>query len=140
MIHLLARSLGSNCRVSTSDLKVRIEATDLSTFPDVTVVCGARHRAANDSNSVTNPTLLVEVTSRSTEDYDRGEKLRHYKHLESLKAVLFVSHNAQRVSIVERTEAGWSEREVHAGQDVVLADPALSFPLDELYRGVQLDA
>jgi Uma2 family endonuclease len=140
MIHLLARSLGSNCRVSTSDLKVRIEATDLSTFPDVTVVCGERHRATSDANSVTNPTLLVEVTSRSTEDYDRGEKLRHYKHLESLKAVLFVSHNALCVTIVERTETGWSEREVHAGQDVVLLDPALRFPLDELYRGVQLDA
>jgi Uma2 family endonuclease len=53
-------------------------APDLSTLPDVTVVCGHRRLALNDENAITNPTLLVEVTSNSTEDYDRGEKLNHY--------------------------------------------------------------
>lgn len=91
-IAALVRALGPDCRVSTSDLKVRIEETDLSTFPDAVVVCGERTVSSIDPNAVTNPTLLVEVTSPSTEDYDRGEKLRHYKHLGSLKAVLFVSH------------------------------------------------
>ncbi|HTV20867.1 MAG TPA: Uma2 family endonuclease [Polyangiaceae bacterium] len=63
---LLGNSLAGRCRVSSSDLKVRLEATDLSTFPDVTVVCGERHVAGIDRNAVTNPTLLVEVTSSST--------------------------------------------------------------------------
>ena len=139
MIHLLVRSLDSDCRVSTSDLKVRIEATDLSTFPDVTVVCGTRHAAANDPNAVTNPTLLVEVTSKSTEDYDRGEKLRHYKRLPSLRAVLLVSHRAVSVTVVERTGTGWAEREIVAGQDVILDLPRVQFAVDELYRGVTLD-
>ena len=71
---------------------MRIEATDLSTFPDVTVVCGERTVAGLDANAVTNPTLLVEVTSDSTEDYDRGEKLSHYKTLSSLRAVILISH------------------------------------------------
>ena len=73
---------------------------DLSTFPDVTVVCGEREVAAIDRNAVTNPTLLVEVTSNSTEDYDRGEKLNHYKQCPSVQAVLFVSHRLPRVTVI----------------------------------------
>ncbi|MCA9685277.1 MAG: Uma2 family endonuclease, partial [Myxococcales bacterium] len=67
-IRLLGNALLGRCRVSSSDLKVRIEATDLTTFPDATVVCGPRQTAAIDANAVINPSLLVEVTSDSTED------------------------------------------------------------------------
>lgn len=137
-IATLVRVLGQGCRVPTSDLKVRIEETDLSTFPDAVVVCGPRAVSAIDENAVINPTLLVEVTSPSTEDYDRGEKLRHYKHLPSLKAVIFVSHRRAQITIVERTPAGWAEHDVNAGEEVVLNDPACRFPLDEIYRGVEL--
>jgi Uma2 family endonuclease len=49
----------------------------LSTFPDATVVCGERRLSSLDRNAVANPTLLVEVTSPSTEDYYRGDKLSH---------------------------------------------------------------
>src|SRR5688572_26967545 len=87
-MRLLGNALSGRCRVSSSDLKVRIEATDLSTFPDATVVCGERTTSATDKNAVTNPTLLVEVTSNSTEDYDRGEKLSHYQQCPSVQAVL----------------------------------------------------
>ena len=111
-VRLLARELPS-CRVFTSDLKVRIEATDLSTFPDVSLLCGALECSPIDAHALANPTVLVEVTSRSTEDYDRGDKLSHYKQLASLRAVLIVSHKAQRVTVVERTESGWSERDAH---------------------------
>jgi Uma2 family endonuclease len=138
VIAALVRALGDRCRVSTSDLKVRIEATDLSTFPDAVVVCGKREVSSMDRNAVTNPTLLVEVTSPSTEDYDRGEKLRHYKHLESLQTVLFVSHRRVQMTIVERSGSGWSERDVNAGEGVVLTAPACHFELDDIYRGIVL--
>jgi Uma2 family endonuclease len=120
---LLGNALLHRCRVSSSDLKVRIEATDLSTFPDVSVVCGERRRAQVDTNAVTNPTLLVEVTSNSTEDYDRGEKLAHYKQLESLKSVLIVSHRRPQVTVFERSVEGWQQREFRAGEAITLTDP-----------------
>lgn len=138
-IRLLGNSLPSSCRVSSSDLKVRVEPTDLSTFPDVTVVCGERRFSSVDRHAVTNPTLLVEVTSRSTEDYDRGAKLSHYQQLESLRAVIFVSHRRPQVTVVERTETGWSTRDVRAGETLVLEDPALTLSVDELYAGVELE-
>jgi len=135
---LLGNALLGSCRVSSSDLKIRVEATDLSTFPDVTVVCGERKVAARDPNAVTNPTLLVEVTSDSTEDYDRGEKLGHYKQVPDLQVVLFVSHRRPQVTVVERAPEGWRQREVRSGEDVVLATPALRFAVDELYAGIAL--
>jgi Uma2 family endonuclease len=75
VIRVLGNQLPDGCRIFTSDLRVRIPKTGLSTYPDVAVVCGPTMRAADDRLAVTNPVLLVEVTSTSTEEYDRGEKL-----------------------------------------------------------------
>jgi Uma2 family endonuclease len=136
---LLGNALLGRCRVSSSDLKVRIEATGLSTFPDVSVVCGSRELAAIDPNALTNPTLLIEVTSPSTEDYDRGDKLGHYKQVPSLATVLFVSHRRPQVTVVERSGTGWNERECRAGETVALANPSVSFAVDELYAGIDLE-
>ena len=137
---ILGNGLLGRCRVSSSDLKVRIEATDLSTFPDVTVVCGDRQVAAIDRNAVTNPTLVVEVTSNSTEDYDRGEKLSHYKQCPSVMAVLFVSHRRPQVTVVARTDAGWEAREYSAGHDAELAGSLdLVVSVDEVYAGIVLE-
>lgn len=136
---LLVNALRGRCRVSSSDLKVRIEATDLSAFPDVTVVCGERRVSSRDKNAVTNPTLLVEVTSHSTEDYDRGEKLSHYKQCQSVATVMIVSHRRPQITLIERTAAGWEQREVRSGEEVVLRQPALRFLVDDLYAGIVLE-
>jgi Uma2 family endonuclease len=137
---ILGNTLLDRCRVSSSDLKVRIEATDLSTFPDVTVVCGTRSVSAIDPNAVINPTLLVEVTSRSTEDYDRGEKLSHYKQIPSLQAVLIVSHRRAQVTVVERQGDSWRVHEMRSGEVVRVPTLQLEFSVDELYRGVVLES
>ena len=139
VILALGRVLPASCRIATSDLKVRIEASDLSTFPDATVTCGEREVSLRDENAITNPTLLVEVTSKSTEDYDRGEKLSHYKQLPSLKAVLFVAHRTRRITVVERTAEGWTQREARAGELVHVTSPPLSFAVDSVYEGITLD-
>ena len=137
-IRIIGNALLGRCRVSSSDLKVRVEATDLSTFPDLSVVCGPREASPIDRNAITNPTLLVEVTSHSTENYDRGDKLSHYKQIPSLRAVLIVSHRRPQVSVIERGEQGWAIREVRGGEQVEVASLQLSFALDELYAGIEL--
>lgn len=139
MIGLLRNALEDKCRVSSSDLKVRIEPSDLSTFPDATVVCGDRRVSSIDHNAVINPTLLVEITSRSTEDYDRGDKLSHYKQLESLRAVLIVSHRRRQVTLVARTPTGFEQREFRAGETIHLEQPKLELPVDQLYQGIDLE-
>ena len=139
VIAVLHRVLPKSCRVATSDLKVRVEASDLSTFPDVSVVCGDAIAANIDANAITNPTLLVEVTSKSTEDYDRGDKLSHYKQLPALQTVLFVSHRTRRITVIERSATGWGERDYRGGEQVSIAAPAAAFAVDDIYEGITLD-
>lgn len=135
----LRGALPKTCLISTSDLKIRVEETDLSTFPDVSVVCGDARESALDPNAIVNPTILVEVTSRSTEDYDRGDKLSHYKQVPALAAVIFVSHKARRITVVSRDGTGWSEREFRGGESVVLPIHAAAFGVDAVYDGITLD-
>lgn len=139
MIHFLQRELLGRCRVFSSDVKVRIEATDLSTFPDASVVCGDVEASKIDAHAIVNPSLLVEVTSRSTEDYDRGDKLSHFKQIPSLRAALFVSHRERRVTIVSRTPQGWKEVDRRGGELVTLEEPSLAIAVDEVFAGVALD-
>lgn len=138
-IALLRQALLGRGTVYSSDAKVRVETTDFSAFPDASVVCGERRVSPIDGNALINPSLLVEVTSRSTEDYDRGEKLSHYQRLPSVSAVLFISHREPRVTVVERADRGWTEREFGPGDRVTLSQPAMSLLVDELYAGVTLE-
>ena len=134
VIHLLRAQLPPGCRVFTSDLRVRIPATGLSTYPDVAVVCGRTLRASDDALAVTNPVLLVEVTSPSTEDYDRGEKLRHYTHLPSVREVLIVSHREPRLTLHRREGSGWIVLEAQQHDTIVLESVASRLLVDDVYR------
>lgn len=136
---LLTRQLGAACRVYSSDVKVRVDANDFAAFPDVSVGCGERQTSRVDANALTNPAVLVEVTSRSTEAYDRGEKLAQYQRLPSLSAVLFVSHREPRVSLVLRTANGWTTRDFGPGEVLALTDPQLTLAVDDVYAGITLD-
>jgi len=135
VIALLGRQLPPGCRVFTSDLRIRIPATGLSTYPDAAVVCGRTQRAPDDPVAVTNPVILVEVTSPSTEDYDRGEKLRHYKSLESVREILFVSHREPRLDLHGRALADWAISSASRGQTLTLESIATSIDVDDVYKG-----
>lgn len=112
----------------------------LSTFPDVSVVCGPTQAASIDKNAIVNPSLLVEVTSRSTEDYDGGEKLSHYKQILSLEAVLIVSHRRRQLTVVSRATDGWNVVDFRAGERLTLRRPELTFTVDDLYGEIELDS
>lgn len=134
-IRILGNGLPRGCRVFTSDLRVRVVETGLSTYPDGAVICGESARAGDDHHAVVNPALLIEVTSPSTEDYDRGEKLRNYQQLPSLREVLIISHREPRVTLVRREEdGGWTSSDVRGGQSVSLASVGMSLAVDDLYR------
>lgn len=135
VLSLLGRRLPQGCRVFTSDLRVRVSATGLSTYPDGAVVCGKTVRADDDPLAVSNPVLLIEVTSSSTEQYDRGEKLRHYQQLPSLRDLLVVSHREPRVTVVTRNADGmWTSHDFRSGASFTLASLGSSIAVDDVYR------
>lgn len=140
LIGIVRSKLPPGCRVFTSDLRVRVASTGLTTYPDAAVICGRTERSADDGLAVVNPQLLVEVTSPSTEDYDRGEKLRHYQGLASLREVLFVSHRGPQLTLHRREETGWVVLTAGPGESLELASLAARIAVDEVYRDGLEDA
>src|SRR6187431_2573954 len=133
---LLNTSLrGRPCRVYSSDLRVRVLATGLGTYPDVTVVCGKAEFDGEDrkQQTVINPRLIVEVLSPSTATYDRGEKLTHYQRISSLQELVLVAHDERRVDVWRRANDGWTLQSVTTGS-VDLQALAVEIPLAEIYR------
>jgi Uma2 family endonuclease len=131
---LTAQLRGQLCRVQTSDVRIRVKATGLDTYPDASVVCRHEERDAEDRDAIANPILLVEVLSPSTEEYDRGEKLEHYQRLASLQEVVFVAHDEWRVEVVRRRGADWVSLTARRGESVSLASVGCELPVDEIYR------
>ena len=123
------------CRVYSSDLRVRIRATGLTTYPDVSVVCGQAEVDAEDRCAIVNPLLVIEVLSDSTEAYDRGEKAAHYRHLPSLREYVLVSQHRPRIEVFRRNEAGrWELYEYESGSHAELASVGCTIAVDEVYR------
>jgi Uma2 family endonuclease len=128
------------CVVYSSDLKVRVKATGLTTYPDVTVICGGAEEDPLSRHVALNPTLIAEVTSPSTEDWDRGDKLEHYKQIPGLQGCLLVSHRERKIDLVYRKPDGsWTSRT--AGPTESLSVPFLECTLtvDEIYRNVDIE-
>lgn len=125
---------GRSCRPYSADLRLRVPATGLATYADAAVVCGELERDAESPTHVTNPTVVVEVLSPSTEEYDRGSKREHYQQLSSLRDYVLVSQSRRRVEVFTRTaEGGWLHR-VSVGGDVAEV-PSIDcrIDVDELY-------
>jgi Uma2 family endonuclease len=132
---LTAALRGKPCAVYSSDVRVRVAETGLDTYPDVTVVCGGERRDAGDPLALTNPVVLVEVTSDSSEAYDRGDKFDHYKRIEALRQFVVVSHRARRVEVFSRGGDGsFTASSYGPGQRVVLASIGCELEVDEVYR------
>lgn len=127
---------GRGCEAYTSDARVRITSSGLDTYPDVAVVCGPVVRDTGDKNAMTNPTVLVEVTSDSTESYDRGEKFAQYKTIDSLQAVVFVAHRRPGIDVYSRQPDGTWARDSHAGAGETASIDAIKCTLsvDDVFR------
>lgn len=126
---------GGPCDVFTSDLRVRVAASGLTTYPDLTVVCRPWERDPEDHNTVTNPRLVVEVLSDSTSAYDRGEKLSQYQLIPSLREVLLVAHDVRRLELWRRGSDGrWQLIVTESGGQTTLESVQTTVDVDILYR------
>jgi Uma2 family endonuclease len=81
------------CTIYPSDMRLKVSATGLYTYPDVTIVCAEAQFDDNQQDTLLNPTVIVEVLSKSTEAYDRGEKFAHYRKLPSLAEYILIAQD-----------------------------------------------
>jgi Uma2 family endonuclease len=130
---LRAALADKGCAVYGSDLKIRIDATNRSTYADVLIVCGPEVPSEIDRNAIVNPTVIVEVLSPSTEASDRGEKWRHYQHLKSLREYVLVSQDEPRIEVFRRNGDEWVLRTSTAGQMLELPSQGVQIPIDAIY-------
>lgn len=129
---------GSGCDTATSDLRVNIIETNNYTYPDVSVTCDERDKTS--TQYITYPCLIVEVLSKSTEAYDRGGKFRMYQNNPVLKDYLLVSSTAMEIDLYHKNDAGqWMIINYGEGDTIELKSINLSFPIEQVYRGLSLE-
>lgn len=131
---LVARLRGSPCRAYSSDLRLRIREANVATYADVTVVCDPVERDPQSPTHVTNPRVVVEVLSPSTESYDRDEKRLYYQLLPSLREYILVAQDRRRVEVWRRGDDAWPPTIHEAGAKVLLPSLGIEIDVDEIYE------
>ncbi len=142
----LVREIGnalkdSNCEVYANEMRVKVSATGLYTYPDVTIACGEPEFEDKELDTLLNPTVLIEVLSKSTEAYDRGTKAGHYRKIPSLRHYVLVSQFQSSLEIISRSsDETWSLTEVNdLTESLNLLTPKVAVPLAEVYRKIKFE-
>ncbi len=136
--------LNKPCEVFNSDEKVQLKQDQRYTYPDVSIVCAELEFAPGRNDTITNPTVIIEVLSPSTELYDRVKKFALYRALKSFEEYILVSQDTVRVECFykESDKDGdkWIIGETYTSLDDVFKFHSLDLqiPLERIYSKVQL--
>lgn len=127
------------CTVYSTDLRVKVNPTGLYTYPDVIVVCDQPQFNDEQKDTLLNPTLIVEVLSESTKDYDRGEKFEHYRTLTSLAEYVLIAQDKPHFEhFVRQPDNRWLLAETNRLEDTIhLPSIACDLALAEVYDKVE---
>jgi Uma2 family endonuclease len=127
----------SPCETYLNEMRVRTSPS-LYVYPDVIVVCDEPHFEDEELDTLLNPTVVVEVLSRTTEARDRGEKFSDYRAIESVKDIIFISQYGMRVEHYERHNSEWVLHDMRNPADVVkIASIDCELTLSQIYERVK---
>lgn len=129
-----------NCKTYSNDMRVKVPATGLYTYPDVAVVCGEAQFEDDFVDTLLNPVLIVEVLSKSTARYDRIDKFTHYRSIPSFTEYLLVAQDEFHVTqYVRQTEGRWLLTDYRSPEDTLqLESVECSLSLKEIYDKVSI--
>jgi phenylacetic acid degradation protein len=135
-IALAVKLKGSPCEVFNADQRVHVQQNTLFTYPDLSIVCGEPEYYKDDNLNLTNPTVIVEVLSPSTKNYDRGDKMRLYQDLTSLREYIMVDSQAVLVEHFAKGEGGeWLLQKYDQLRDTLqIATVGVALQLTEIYE------
>jgi Uma2 family endonuclease len=136
---LKSKLKGSRCEPFNSDQRIHIEKNTLFTYPDISVVCGKVETLNNDDYNVLNPTVIIEVLSPSTRNYDRGEKFKLYRDIPSLKEYILVDSEKPDVECWHLNEnSRWELTEYKdINAEITLESLQLQIAMAETYSGIE---
>ena len=128
----------TNCQVYSADLRIQAESDNAYYYPDVVVVCGRPEYSDNRRDTVTNPLVIVEVLSPATRNYDRGDKIAHYRRLDSLREYILIDQEACHVEHFVRKEGIWEFSESDDCQgSLVIPTLDIAIALKEIYAKLE---
>ncbi len=133
---------GRKCIAFTNDMKVQARKDGPYVYPDVIALCGELSYAKNRTDMITNPTIVIEVLSESTEAYDRGLKFRLYRTIPSLQEYVLIDQREMVVECYHKDEQGrWVLEQTLSNQDetLKLAAIGVELPLSEIYDKVEFE-
>lgn len=132
---------GRPCEAYINDMRVHVPATGLYTYPDVVVACSEPKFEDAELDTLLNPTLIVEVLSKSTASYDRGDKFMHYRSIQSLAEYLIVAQDEYRVEhSVKQPDGRWLLEEIGTLEKTIELESVLcALALKEIYERVTID-
>jgi Uma2 family endonuclease len=139
LFHFQTQLRGGPCKALSSHTKVRmqVDRNDIFYMPDLAVVCGPLTDEVLNQQFLTDPCVVVEVLSASTEAIDRREKALNYRHIPSLEEYLLVAQRTMEVTIHRRSE-NWIPQVLTAPQDVYESRAAeVNITLADIYEGVR---
>jgi Uma2 family endonuclease len=129
----------SGCQVFNSDARIKVENNNKFVYPDLSVSCDERDRGAEQFISY--PCLIVEVLSASTEAYDRGNKFELYRRSSTLREYVLVSVDKIAIDLYRKDDKDrWQAIYYRDGDTVELESIDLTFPIERIYRGIELPA
>ena len=133
---------GRSCKIYPGDMRVKVTATGLYTYPDISVVCGETEFTDDQLDTLINPTVIIEILSPSTERYDRGKKFQHYREIASLQEYILIAQDSPRIERYRRQTGNAWEFMDASSLDAELELPSIGcvLALAEVYEQVDFSA
>ena len=132
---------GKKCKPYNSDQRIHIPSNTLFTYPDISIICGEIITLNNDDYNVLNPIVIIEVLSKSTKNYDRGEKFKLYRDIATLKEYILADSESIHIEVFRLNEYGhWELEEYNSLSDAVIIKAIdETIVLSEIYDGVPIE-
>lgn len=138
---LLTHLRGKDCEAFGESMRIKIEAADVQTYPDLSVVCGESQFTEDNPPALLNPIVLVEILSPSTERYDRGKKFQTYRKLPTLQDYVLVSQESAHIECFSRLPNQKWELSESTGLENSILVPSIDLTLQlvDVYENVKFE-
>jgi len=133
----MIRKQDKNCTAINNEVKLYIPAMNKYLYPDAMAICDPLERAEEEPNAILNPTVIIEVLSRSTESYDRGDKFHYYRKIKTLQEYLLIDQYKPQIDAYSKTQDLWKITRVEGlDAQISIASLGISLSLAAIYDGV----
>ena len=131
---------GKNCQPYGSDLRIHIPENTLYTYPDISIICGEIIPSPEDEDTAIGPTVLIEILSPATKNYDRGEKFMLYRDIKTLKDYVLIDSASIQAEVFSINQSNlWELKEYkYLSDELVIGSIQFSIFLNDIYEGTKL--